>query len=104
MTPFDETVPISDPLELAHRQLKDATDRENRLNVEIKRLTEMLDQAMEEMGNYRHRERQILDVIQRHQRQDAYARLHRREGSDCTMARGDFIEFDKIEAAINSLK
>lgn len=98
MTPFDETLPVSDPLELAHRQLKDATERENRLNAEIDRLTkanleqadalfrsgqlwseqhsranvaeERLGRVLADLGAHRERERMMLDLINQYREQN----------------------------------
>lgn len=46
------------------------------LHNRIANLERYLDEAHRELEGYRIRERQILDVIHRHQREDAYRRLH----------------------------
>ena len=112
MTPFDDAKPRpvdpgetqpapndpGDEIELRDRRivaltrwLDEAQARLEEQGAEIKRL-------QVELHEYRQREREILDVIARHQRQDAYRRVHMRvapypEGlggtgqCDCTMGR-----------------
>ncbi|QIG50552.1 hypothetical protein G5V57_24175 [Nordella sp. HKS 07] len=70
--PFDENVAVVDPLELAHRQLKDATERENRLNAEIAALRRLVGGHEDKMArmrrtiaDYHEREQQMAGTINR---------------------------------------
>ena len=122
MTPFDET---AKPRPVDPGETKPApNDPGDEIAIRDRHLEEQgaeIKRLQVELHEYRQREREILDVIARHQRQDAYRRVHMRvapypEGlggtgqCDCTMGRASLLIGDDdqhirrtIERAILSM-
>ena len=104
--PGDEIKYLRDFNDALERSLAARDEDIEQRDRRIVTLTRYLDEAHRELAGYRERERQILDLIQRTRRQEAYARLHQQvnqvpiypEGlggvgqCDCTMSRSDAIQ------------